>query len=96
MSMYEPLEDLVGDAKQGDGTIAFQVLYRLLGFRDCHYQCSSPDFWNFEVVQTERRKAINQDFSAAPAWVISSRQIESGPGAFPGFRCLRPEQTPDK
>ena len=22
-SVYEPLEDLVGDAKQGDGTIAF-------------------------------------------------------------------------
>ena len=55
-SVYEPLEDLVEDAKQGDGTIAFRVLYRLLGIRDRHYQCSSPDFWNFEVVQTGRKE----------------------------------------
>ena len=37
----------------------------------------------------EERKLQNQDFSAAPAWVINSGKIESGPGAFPGFRCLR-------
>ena len=57
MSVYEPLEYLVGNAKQGDRTIAFQVLYRLLGFRDRHDQCSSPDFWNFEVVQAGRKEA---------------------------------------
>ena len=56
--MYESLKDLVGDAKQRDGTIAFHVLYRLLGFRDRHYQCSSPDFWNFEVAQAGRKEAI--------------------------------------
>ena len=54
--MYDPIEDLVGDAKQGDGTIAFGVLYRLLGFRDRHYQFSSPDFWNFEVAHAERKE----------------------------------------
>ena len=56
-SVCEPLEDLVGDAKQGDGTIAFRVLYKLLGFRNNHYQCSSPDFWNFEVAQAGRKEA---------------------------------------
>ena len=37
---------------QEDGTIVFLVLYRLLGFNDRHYQCFSPDVWNFEVAQT--------------------------------------------
>ena len=37
----------------------------------------------------EERKSYNQDFSATQAWVISSEQIESGPAAFAGFRCLR-------
>ena len=92
--MYELLQDLVGDSKQGDGTIAFRVLYRLLGFGDRHYQRSFPDFRNFEVAQQEERKPHNQNFSAAPAWVISSGQIESGPGAFPGFRCLRAKANP--
>ena len=55
-SVYEPLEDLIGDAKQGYGTIVFWVLYMLLGFRDRHYQCFSPDLWNFEVAQTERKE----------------------------------------
>ena len=32
-------------------------------------------------------KSRNQDFKAAPAWSISSGQMESGPGALPGFKC---------
>ena len=31
----------------------------------------------------------NQEFKAAPAWNISSEQMESGPGALPGFKCWR-------
>ena len=31
----------------------------------------------------------NQDFKAASAWIISSGQMESGPGAVPGFKCRR-------
>ena len=87
--MYEALEDLVEEAKQGHVTVAFRVFYSLLGFRDRHYQCSSPDFGILMWCRQEERKPNNQDFSAAPAWIISSGQIESGPGAFPGFRCLR-------
>ena len=37
----------------------------------------------------EERKPRNQDFKAVPAWIISSGQIESGPGAFPGLTCWR-------
>ena len=83
--MYEPLEDLVGDAKQGDGTVAFRVLYKLLGFRDRHYQCSSPDVWNFEVAQAGRKEATQPGLQCSS----SLGKIESGPGVFPGFRCLR-------
>ena len=35
----------------------------------------------------EESKSRNQDFKAAPAWSISSGQMESGPGALPGFKC---------
>ena len=37
----------------------------------------------------DERNPHSQDFRAAPAWSKNSGQIESGPGAFPGFRCLR-------
>ena len=32
-------------------------------------------------------KSRNQDFKPATAWSISSGQMESGPGALPGFKC---------
>ena len=89
--MYEPLKDLVGDAKQEHGTIAFRVLNMLLGFRDRHYSALLKTFGTLRWRSQEVRKPHNQDFSAAPAWIISSRKIESGPGAFSGFRCLRAE-----
>ena len=34
-------------------------------------------------------KSRNQDFNAAPAWSISSEQMESGPGALLGFKYRR-------
>ena len=37
----------------------------------------------------EERKSHNQDFKAAPAWSISSEQMESGPRVLPGFKCWR-------
>ena len=37
----------------------------------------------------EERKSCNQDFKAAPAWSISSGQMELGPGALPGFKYWR-------
>ena len=37
----------------------------------------------------EEIKSRNQDFKAAQAWSISLGQMESGPGALPGFKCLK-------
>ena len=37
----------------------------------------------------ELRKSPNQDLRSDPAWSINSRKMESNPGDFPGFRCLR-------
>ena len=38
----------------------------------------------FSGRKQEERKPHYQDFRAAPAWSMSSGQIESGPGALPG------------
>ena len=88
-SVDQLFEDLVGETEQGDGTVAIWVLYRFLWLWDCNYKCSSPDFRNFELGKQEERKPRNQDFKAVPAWIISSGQIESGLGAFPGLTCWR-------
>ena len=37
----------------------------------------------------EEKKRHNQDFNAVSASVICSGKIESGPGAFSGFKYLR-------
>ena len=37
----------------------------------------------------EERKSRSQELKAAPAWTISSGQMESGPGALPGLECWR-------
>ena len=37
----------------------------------------------------EERKLRNQDFKEGPAWSTSSEQMESGPGALPGFNRWR-------
>jgi len=37
----------------------------------------------------EVRKSQNQYLRADPAWSINSGKMESNPGDFPGFRCLR-------
>ena len=50
---------------------------------------SSQDIENFELAQIGRKEFMYQDFKAAPAWIISYGQMESGPGALPGFKCWR-------
>ena len=84
MGMDKPLEDLVGDTKQGYWAIALKVFLRLLRLWDSDYQRSSPDFGNFEWAQAGRKESHNQDFKAAPAWSIRYRKIESGPDALLG------------
>ena len=37
----------------------------------------------------EERNSHNQEFISELAWSVNSGQMESGPVAFPGFRCWR-------
>ena len=55
----KPLEDLVGDPKQRYWAIALTVLLSLLRLWDRDYQCSSPDFGNFESAQAEKKEATS-------------------------------------
>ena len=88
MGIDKPLEDLVGDTEQryrsitltlfptgfpGFGIMTTSALLQILGILSQRKQ--------------EERKSRNQDFKAAPAWSMSSGQMESGPGALPGFKC---------
>ena len=47
----------------------------------------------FEILnwcKQKERKSLgleNQDFKTAPAWIISSGKMESGPRALSGFKC---------
>ena len=57
-------------------------------------QCSSTSaLLQILEILTRRKqgemKSRNQDFKAAPVWSISSVQMESVPGALPGFKCWR-------
>ena len=81
-SVYEPLEDLVGDTKQGDRTIAFGFSTGFLGLGIATTSALLQTFGILRWRRQEERKPHNQDFGAAPAWFISSGQIESRPEAF--------------
>ena len=59
----------------GFGIAATNTLLQILGILSRHKQ--------------KERKSRNQDFKAAPAWSISSGQMESGPGALPGLKYWR-------
>jgi len=41
----------------------------------------------------ELRKSQNQDLRADPVWSINSGKMESNPGDFPGFKCLRAAES---
>ena len=59
----------------GFGIATTSALLQILGILSRHKQ--------------EERKSRNQEFKAATAWSISHEQMESGPGALPGFKCWR-------
>ena len=83
------LENLVGNTEQGDRTIAPWVLYR---FRRVGTATTSALLQILGILRwcrQEDRKPRSQDFKPAPAWIISSGQMESGPRALPGFKCWR-------
>ena len=56
-SVDKLFENPVGDTKQRYWAIALRVLLKLLRLCNCDYQCSFPDFGNFESAQAGRKKA---------------------------------------
>ena len=89
MGVDKPLKDFVMDTEQRYLSITFWVSNTLHWFWDRDYKRSSLDLENFESAQAGRKKSRNQEYKAAPAWIRSSGQIESEPGALPGFKCWR-------
>ena len=79
------LENLVGNTEQGDRTIATGFE----GFRTATTSALLQILGILRWCRQEDRKPRSQDFKPAPAWIISSGQMESGPGALPGFKCRR-------
>ena len=83
----KPLKNLVGDTKQRYQLITF---WSLIGFTGFGITTTSALFQILEILsccKQEERKSCNQDFKAAPAWIIRSRQIESGPRDLSGLKC---------
>ena len=89
-SVYEPLE---GGSCRGHKSRRWDNSFgSSTGFLGLGIATTSALLETFGILRCSKqgeRKPHNQDFSAAPAWVISSGQIEPEPGAFPGFRYLR-------
>ena len=80
---------VVGDTEQRYRLITLWVSHGLHWFWDHDYKCFSQILEILSQCKQKERKSHNQDFKAAPAWIISSRQMESGHGALPGFKCWR-------
>ena len=76
MGVDKPLKNLVEDTEQRYQSITFWVPQELNWLWNDNYKFSSPDLGNFELVQARRKE---QGFKAAPAWIINSGQMESGP-----------------
>ena len=88
MGLDKMLEDLEGDTQQRDGLIALLIPWGdLFGLRIVTTSDLLQILDILKLCKQEERNSHNQDFISVPAWSINSWQMESGPGAFPGFRC---------
>ena len=58
----EPLEDLAGDAKQRDWTVAFGIVQGFVRLGNSNHQSASPNFWNPELAQARRQKFAQPRF----------------------------------
>ena len=82
----EPLEDLVGDAKQRDWTVASGIVQRFVGLRNSYHQRASTNVWSH---RQEDRNLRSQGLILGPAWNIGSGHIWSGPGTLLGSSFWR-------
>ena len=88
-SVDESLENFKGDTQQRYVTLTPWVPRGFSGFGIATISALLQIFgilsWQMQVL----RKSQNQDLRADPAWSINSGKMESNPGDFPGFSCLR-------
>jgi len=64
-SIDESLEDFKGDTQRGYGTVTLWVPpVAIFWLRDCNYECSSPDLWNFELAQAETKEVTKPRFES--------------------------------
>ena len=87
MGVDKPLEDLVADTERRYLLITLLVPTGFPGFEIATTSALLQILGILSRRKQEERKSRNQDFKAAAAWIISSGQMESGPGALPGFKC---------
>ena len=85
----ESLEDFKGDTQQRYRTIALWVPNGFFGLGIATTSALLQIFGILSWRMQELRKSQNQDLRADPARSINSRKMETNPGDFPGFRCLR-------
>ena len=83
------LENLVRNTEQGDRTIAPWSSTGFEGFGTAATSALLQILGILRWCRQEDRKPRSQDFKPAPALIISCGQMESGPGALPGFKCWR-------
>ena len=85
----KPLEDLAGNTEQRYQSITLWVPTDFAGLEIANTSVLLQILGILSRRKQEERKSRNQDFKVAPAWSISSGQMESGPGALPDFKCWR-------
>ena len=86
MIIDESFEDLVKTQSREMGR---ELCWSSTGFEGLRIATTSALLQTFEILswrKQEERKSRSQDFKPGPAWIKSSEQIESGPGALPGFK----------
>ena len=84
MGVDKTLEDLVRDTEQRYRLITLWVPTGFIGFGIATTSALLQILGILSRRKQEERKLRNEDFKATPAWIMSSGQMELGPGALPG------------
>ena len=88
-SVDKPFEDFVGHTEQRYRSITLWVPTDFVGLGIATTSALLQILGILSRRKQEEMKSRNQDFKAAPAWSISSEQMESGPGALHSFKCWK-------
>ena len=92
-SLDETLEDFKGNTQKRYGTATLCVSCGFSGLGTATTSALLQIFGILSWHMQELRKSQNQDLRADPVWSINSGKMESNPGDFPGFKCLRAAES---